>query len=388
MGRACKSLTLKEALPVLSRIILMVLMMSFSSSAQDKNLNRIKSKYLFEPVLLVDLNSIIHRGQLTGITDDSIFVITESGMNGFAFSELARVKLTSNTQDRGFTTGLALIGAFLSQFILDRPENPADRFVETKSYLTNILAALTGFSVFGALGYGIDAIKPSSDVDLLMNDPKAEEKLRKELLEEEDKTKLHVHYQMSHVYSLTKPYSKYSYSDADYILNFNTFRRARITYSISNRFEAGIAFGSAAEPNLKSWETIEKKAYTITTSNELIGFYLTGSYSFSLGEKESVVSLVPVVGVGFSLVDYSVYKLPGYYVGKQPTGVEIGKYEKTEPSCFGALELRFQTAKNTSIALVADYIFVPGHAPESPISGESGKSFSTFSLGLSLGIHL
>lgn len=368
--------------------LLIIAFLTTIGQAQTLKSSSLKSKYLFEPISIIDLEGTAFQGQFMGLDEDSLFILTPSGNHGFALSSLRRVKVSSSSAERTYTTMFSVVGAFLGQFLLEKPDWQADRFTQSGSYMTNILSGLAGSSVLGGLGFFVDLIFKDHTGDFTLFSDEEVNKMRKELLQGEESPLVNFYYSMTHVFASHQINSTYyNYSRED-IVNFNTFRNFRVGVRLNNRLEVGGAIYSVAEPNIRTWANISAGYYNISINNKITGYYLTGSYFLHGSDPGSAVTLSPVAGIGIARINYELsQKKSSSYVYPPDYNAVYSTYEKTEFSYFGALELRFYPSRMSSIALVCDYVYVPGHASASLVKGESGKSFSNFSLGLSMGLH-
>lgn len=352
-----------------------------------------KSPFAYEPVIVADIHGVVSKGIFIELQGDSITVLLDSRIETVALNSLKHLKIFSSRATRYNMLNLGIAGAFFAQLLLNKNDWQSDRYIQSDGLGQHILVGALGAVGGGLIGLGVDLAQSDKELEYNLQDPQDVRQLKDDINQVSDESKLNFYYQISSVYTRVDPTSNHGqsgyYSSNKVILN--TFRSLKLTYDITDRVEAGLALYSAAEPNLRYWISKQYSYGERHMSNRVYGYYAMAYFDIPGGSGQNAFALKPGLGIGFVNLDYTVdwsntsYD-PVTYESTSTRGSD--NLNKTLLSGFLAIDARLYTLTGVSVALTADYVYIPEKTLPSDLAGEGGKSFSNFSLGLSLGIHL
>lgn len=352
-----------------------------------------KSPFAYEPVIVADIQGVVSKGIFIELQGDSITMLLDSRIETVALNSLKHLKIFSSRETRYNMLNLGIAGAFFAQLLLNKNDWQSDRYIQSDGLGQHILVGALGAVGGGLIGLGVDLAQSDKELEYNLQDPQDVRQLKDDINQVSDESKLNFYYQISSVYTRVDPTSNHGqsgyYSSNKVILN--TFRSLKLTYDITDRVEAGLALYSAAEPNLRYWISKQYSYGERHMSNRVYGYYAMAYFDIPGGSGQNAFALKPGLGIGFVNLDYTVdwsntsYD-PVTYESTSTRGSD--NLNKTLLSGFLAIDARLYTLTGVSVALTADYVYIPEKTLPSDLAGEGGKSFSNFSLGLSLGIHL
>ena len=378
---------------VINRTLFFFGLLTLLIPAQEvKDYSSYQNNFAFDPVIMVDRNGVLSRGLFLDLEGDSLKLLLNSKIQKVAISSIKLLKIDSKQTNRDNMLSLGIAGAFACQLLLKKPDWQSDRFIQSDGLWAHMLVGALGAVAGGLVGIGIDMANSDKELEYDLENPKDVQKMRHDILRASEETSLNFHYEIAKVYARSDPAQRqgtgnyYSYDD----ITLNVFRSVRLTYDINEKIDAGVAIYSAAEPNLKYSYGSQNTYGNEEMSNRVYGYYATAFYNPFPDEPKKRIKVKAGAGAGFAAIDYTIARSKSVYDPvKYTTTVtsESASLNKTVFSGFLAVDLRAYPSSKVSIALTGDYIWIPEKTIPSNLPGESGKSFSNFSLGLSLGLH-
>jgi hypothetical protein len=353
-----------------------------------------KSPYLLDPVIVVEKTGNLSRGLFLEIANDSLKILSDSKQRLISLGDIKFVKIDAKVSNRQNTVGFALVGAFLGQIMLPRPDGQADRYVEDNGlwahFLTGALGALAG----GLVGYGVDISNSNDPLEFDLERYGEKERMKKVVLSQADESKIHFYYEMAKVFTRSDRNGLNSFSTYDYYRNVSTinmFRSIKLTYSATDRIEAGLAIYSAAEPNFGyySYMNVTSSNTQYSMTNKVYSYFAMAAYDFFTPDPNRSISLKCGLGIGYAKIDYQLRATETIYINGIYTNTILDRnINKTTFSGLASLECRIYPVDKVSLSLIGDYVYIPENTPSVAIPIDEGnKSFGNFSVGISLGIH-
>ncbi len=374
-------------------VVLLTLSGGFANAQISIDIKNNKSPFAYDPVIVIDTQDNVWKGIFIELKGDSITILHDSRLETVAINSLKHLKIFSSRKSRNNMLNMGAGGAFFAQLLIAKRDWQSDRFVQADGLWSHILVGAVGSIAGGLIGLGVDLAQGEREMEYNLQDPQDVARMVKDINQVQNESKLNFYYEIAKVYARSDPANSQiqgSYYEYDKV-TLNVFRSLKLTYDITDRIEAGLALYSAAEPNLK-YSTYNQSNYgTEEMSNRVYGYYAMAYYDLFGRSGPSSFSMKPGVGIGFVNLDYTAHSSVSVYdpiTFTYKTTRELSTLSKTTFSGFLAIDLRFYTLTGVSVSVTGDYVFIPEKTPPSNLGSETGKSFSNFSLGLSLGIHL
>lgn len=351
-----------------------------------------KSPYAYDPVIVADIHGAVSKGIFIELQGDSITMLINSRIETVAINSLKRLKITGSHQTRHNMLNMGIAGAFLVQLLLNKNDGQSDRYIQSDGLGQYILVGVLDAVGGGLIGLGVDLAQSGKELEYDLQDPQDVQQLKNDINQVPEESKLNFYYQIASVYTRINPKTDqvqsgyYSYAK----VTLNTMRSFKLTYDIADRAEAGFALYSAAEPNLRYSFSKQYSYGDRRMSNRVYGYYAMAYFDILGRTDKNAFAMIPGLGIGFVNLDYTIdwsntsYD-PVTYESTSTRGSD--NLNKTLLSGFLAIDARLYTLTGVSVALTADYVYIPEKTLPSDLAGEGGKSFSNFSLGMSLGIH-
>lgn len=362
--------------------------------AQTKiDLKSYKNSFAFDPVIAMDMQGNVFRGIFLELNGDSLKILINSSVQSIGINSIKQLKISAERASTRNMINLAFAGAFGAQLLLNKKDWQSDKFIQSDGgiwphLLVGVLGAIGG----GLIGLGIDMANSEKELEFNLQDPQDVKRMRKVIQGEPDRTMINFYYEISKVYSRVDPNSSLfiGSNNENQNVTLNVFRSLRLTANITEKIETGIAMYSAAEPNIR-YSSYSPDVYsTEEMTNKVYGYYATAFYDLVGGSDGSTLSLKPGLEIGIANIDYTIRLNKSVYDNvnfKTIVSVESNTLTKTLLSGFIALDARFYPATGVSLAVTGDFVFIPGKTLSSNLTEETGKTFSNFSLGVSLGLH-
>lgn len=383
MGRASIKVT----------VVFLWLSLGIVNAQETIDLKNSTSPFAYDPVIVVDIHDVVSKGIFIELKGDSITMLLNSRIETVAINSIRHLKIFSSRVTRHNMINMGIASAFFVQLLLNKRDWQSDRYIQSEGLGQHLLVGVLGAVGGGLIGLGVDLAQSDKELEYNLQDPQDVKKLRDDITGPPDEPKLNFYYEIASVYTRVDPTTKQGqsgyYSDSDVILN--TFRSLKLTYDITDRVEAGFALYSAAEPNLRYSFSRQYSYGDRQMNNRVYGYYAMAYYDILGRPGQNAFALKPGLGIGFVNLDYSINWSNSSYdpvTYKSTTTRGSSNLSKTLFSGFLAIDARLYTLTGVSVSFTADYIYIPEKTLPSELAGEGGKSFSNFSLGFSLGIHL
>ena len=197
------------------------------------------------------------------------------------------------------------------------------------------------------------------------------------------------HYNTGYGFDITRPGSdRYEYIEG--ARSFNLLRKAQLTVSLNSKIDVGAAVVFSGEPGIGGYDYGDSGSRRVWQTYKASGYYAVAVYKplSDIGPKKVQWSIGLGAGasrVGFELGMYSQGGYPDYE--EKWAQHKIGQ---TVPSGLAFTELGFFFGPNTSLGLMADYVFGPTREiPEFPEWNIPAQKIrlGNGSLGIVFGMH-
>lgn len=383
MGRASIKVT----------VVFLLLGLGIVNAQVTIDLKKSKSPFAYDPVIVVDIHDVVSKGIFIELQGDSITMLLNSRIETVAINSLKHLKIFSSHETRHNMFNMGIAGAFFVQLLLNKNDWQSDRYIRSDGLGQHILVGVLGAVGGGLIGLGVDLAQSDKELEYNLQYPQDVNKLKNDITGPPDEPKLNFYYEIASVYTRVDPTSNQGQSGyySDSKVTLNTFRSLKLTYDVTDRVEAGFALYSAAEPNLRYSFSSQYSYGDRQMNNRVYGYYAMAYYDILGRPRQSAFALKPGLGIGFVNLDYSINWSNRSYdpvTYESTTTRGSSNLSKTLFSGFLAIDARLYTLTGVSVSFTADYVYIPEKTLPSELAGEGGKSFSNFSLGLSLGIHL
>jgi hypothetical protein len=391
--------------------------MSLDSSTRQSTSSSIAAPYYFAKVIARTTDGKSHYGLLAGIENDYLILKKGTSEERFSFRDVTEVSIELGKRTGSFMASGMVLGIYLGNMISYRAGGQPFAYLDDDSY-SDFGFFYMDF-IFASAGIGLGYLASLFEKDQTVfrfsggaaNRLAEWERLKSFLAGRPRNKKIHLsiqagqvltgvsqryqeafanaHYDTGYGFEIISPVSdRYQYIEGAKSLNL--LRKAQLTVSLQPKIDVGAAAVFSGEPGVGGYDYGDSGSSRVWQTYKASGYYAVAVYKPLSDRGPKKVQWSIGLGAGASRV---AFELGMYSQGDYPDYEEKWaqhKIAQTVPSGLAFTELGFFFGPNTSLGLMADFVFGPSRKiPEFPEWNIPGQKIrlGNGSLGIVFGMH-
>jgi hypothetical protein len=355
------------------------------------------------PVRVILRDQRVLEGRLLGLAGSGIVLRVGGRTRAIEKDEISALTIEKNIGKASPLVTGAVLGAYLLRTPFFGRYRPTPFFIDSHSWTSEALTLALRAGTGMALGWAVDALfrRKTKAFFTPGGGPLSNEQWERLLsllaARKMSRIRWHLTFDAGRVFACAVSDSVPNAGNCEVLpesSSFNMLRRLRIEYSISPSWQLGYAYVLLGEPETIAIELSDGDDFHRTdVSQTSRGHYLTAAFQ-PLARRGDSGIWIASLGLGAGLAQLKLHrntsaslKISGTYFYYDSNMVVA----KTVPSFLAFAELRYQIFRHLALGVSADWTWAP--AQELAAFAEAGIgarriSFSSGSLGFSLGLHL